>query len=180
MKAKGTKFVSLFLVLSLLVLITPITAKEKRGVNIEIYKTKPEIEGTPWQKPDIKGELIAVKENSLLLLDSEGADITVNMSDIKFLIIDKKSITGKVFLSGFLVGGAIGALFGANWPEVENAKLAALTLGLAGGLALGGAGAFVAAIASKDKIIQIIGKSDSEIQEILKNLRKEARIPDYN
>ena len=37
----------------------------------------------------------------------------------------------------------------------------------------------VAIIKGRDKTIQIEGKSDSEIQEILENLRKKARIQNY-
>ncbi len=57
------KFISLFLVLSILLLSGNMFAKEKRGANVEIYKTKIELKmkGTPWEKsaskPDLRGEL---------------------------------------------------------------------------------------------------------------------------
>ncbi len=60
MKASGKKFISLFLIFSLVMLPTSLYAK-KRGAKIVVTK----LDGQ-----QIKGELIAVKPNSLLLLDT--------------------------------------------------------------------------------------------------------------
>jgi len=39
----------------------------------------------------IEGELITVKPNSLLLLDTEGKDVSIDIGDIKVIRIVKKS-----------------------------------------------------------------------------------------
>ncbi len=41
-------------------------------------------------------------------------------------------------------------------------------------------GSLIGAALSKDKTIQIEGKSESEIKETFEYLRKKVRIPDYN
>ncbi len=67
------KFISLFLVFSILTLSIPLTAKERKGADLIIQK----IDGQ-----QVRGEFIAVKENSLLLLDRDtGADVTVDIED---------------------------------------------------------------------------------------------------
>ena len=82
-------------------------AKERRGAKIKIYKTKPYMEGTPWEiPPDISGELITVKQDSLLLLDAEGKDVSVAISEIKVIVVMKKSRP--------LFGAGIGLLGGAG------------------------------------------------------------------
>ena len=87
MKVKGTKFVSLFLVFSLVALITPVTAKERRGAELLVQKTDGQ---------QIKGELIAVKNTSLLLVDSDsGADVSIDMKDLKWIKLGKKPSTVK-------------------------------------------------------------------------------------
>ena len=99
------KIIALLLIFSIISLYGNLYAKEKRGVNVEVFKTTLKME-TPWdtQTPDIKGELIAVKKNSLLLLESNGADVSVDVADIKLIKIVKKS---KV-----LIGGGIGFAMG--------------------------------------------------------------------
>ena len=173
MKAKGTKFISLFLVFSFGVLITPVTAKERRGAELEILKIDAQ---------RVRGELIAVKQDSLLLLKTEGSDVSVNIVDVKSVLIIKKSKflkgMGIGFLSGALLGGLLGAIGGEEnetWPREAIALLFA-GIGSGTGLLVGG---ILGANAGKDKVLQIWGKSDSELKVILEELRKNARIPDY-
>jgi hypothetical protein len=62
------KFISLFLVVSILLLSMPLKAKERKGADLIIQKT----DGT-----QVRSELIAVKENSLLLLERDsGAHVS--------------------------------------------------------------------------------------------------------
>jgi hypothetical protein len=162
--------ISLFLVASVIVISTPLSAKERKGADVIIQK-KDGIQ--------LRGELIAVKENSLLLLDREsGGDVTVDVEEIIVITTVKKS---KYLLGaglGFLIGAAAGATFiavkGVNDSYLGWMGLSAAVLGSAGAL-LGFI--FVAFTASgKTKVIQIEGKSDAEIQKILEKLRKKARI----
>ena len=59
MKAGGKKFIALFLVISLLVLTGNLLAKERRRAKLIIQKKDDQ---------QVKGKLITVKQNSLLLL----------------------------------------------------------------------------------------------------------------
>ena len=62
MNPTGKKFISLFLIFSLMMLSANLYAKERRGAKLIITKKDGQ---------RIEGELIAVKPNSLLLLDAQ-------------------------------------------------------------------------------------------------------------
>jgi len=173
MMAKGKNFIALFLVFSLVALLGNLYAKEKRGADLIIQKKDDQ---------QVKGELIAVKKNSLLLLDSEsGADVSVDIRDIKVITIKKKSKA----LLGAGIGSGIGLLSGVVAGVIGGLYYTDLTLGegledgLIGGLLLSIPCAGIGAMLGTDKTIQIEGRSESEIKEVLENLRKKARIPDY-
>ncbi len=158
------RFISLFLVVSVLALSIPLTAKERKGADLLIQKT----DGT-----QVRGELIAVKENSLLLLDRDtGADVTVDVGDIRVITIVKKS---KALLGagiGLLIGCGLGVVIGQQSDEYWMTFAVGVGFGVPAILI----GILVGSLAGKDKTIQFEGKSDSEIQEILEKLRKKARI----
>ena len=128
----------------------------------------------------MQGELITVKENSLLLLNSEGADISVDMKDIRVIKIVKKSNLLVGAGVGFLIVGVPGALYLTAYPGTDSQRWLYALGGASLGLYSAIIGGIIGAIAGKDKTIQIERKSDSEIKRILENLRKKARIPDYN
>ena len=176
MNPLSKKFIVLFLVFSLLALSGNSYAK-KRGTELEIQKKDGQL---------ISGELIAVKKDSLLLLES-GIDISVDIKDIVVITIVKKSraLVGATF--GALAGGGIGAtvvpLIGAPAPIILS-SMAAEEKTILGGIFFGfiiGAvcGGLIGADAGTDKKIQIEGKSELEISEALDKLRKKARIRDY-
>jgi len=156
------------------------SSKERRGAKLIITETDGQ---------QIEGELITVKENSLLLLHTEGRDISVVIADIKLIKIVKKSQFWVGAFAGFLMGGAFGASLGISYAEKEKSKPGLLAGYMADwailgyGLGLGAIGALlggsIGAFAGTDKTIQIEGMSDSEIQETLDKLRKKARIRDY-
>ncbi len=162
-------------------------AKEKRGANIEIYKTdqviKLKMEGTPWERhniePDIRGELIAVKENSLLLMEREsGADVIVDIAEVGVITIAKKSQLLLGAGLGTLIGTGVGAVIGASmheygdWGPPDELK-ETLPVGALLGLLMG---TITGLNAGTTKTFQIEGRSDAEIQEILEYLRKKARV----
>ena len=177
------KIIVLFLIFSIINLYGDLYAKERRGVNIEIYKVKPKMESTPWDTPFINGELIAVKRNSLLLLDSKGADVSVNVADIREIKIVKSSKTTLGIGLGFLGGAAVGILLSLiaweiwAWaPNDTQAKWRYVGLGGAvGGLIGAGVGGIIGS--SHSETIQIEGKTDTEIKKILDDLSKKARVP---
>ena len=179
------KCISLFLVFSSFVLSGNLYAK-KKGAELIVQK----IVGQ-----QVRGELITVKENSLLLLDSEsGADVSVYIREIKLIEIVKKSKSlawgGIGLVSGAVIGALIGYLQGDDPPFIvtflgstiikgpplctadEKAFYSGIGWGIIGG-ALGGIGG---AIAGADKTIQIEGKSETEIRKALNKLRKKARV----
>lgn len=125
-----------------------------------------------------KGELIAVKENSLLLKDSKTySDVSIDINDIYYIKIKKRS-------SGML-GAGLGLLLGFGIPALKASSeegqyalgwwIVAVGGGILGLIIGGIAGASIKTYES----IPFEEKSDSEIKEILEELRKKARIPDF-
>ena len=179
MKLKSHKFVSLFLIFSLLALSGNLYAK-KHGAKLIVTKTDGQ---------QIEGELITVKENSLLLLSITGRDVSVDISEIKAIKIVKKSKVLKGIGTGFLIGAGIGTMaalgmvdpdppsYSYGTPRTEGE---AVVGGVIVGGFLGGIIGAVLRLASKgEKTIQIEGKSPRWIEFYLKKLRKKARIRDY-
>ena len=177
MNPTGKKFISLFLVFSLL---TINCFPKRRGINLNVTRT---------DGKQIKGELIAVKENSLLLLEKEvGVDVSINISDV--MIITIKAPTKVQRLTVPIISAAAGAVLGWTvwWAgsaggmgyimaEEEEIKKDQKKYAGYGALILGCLGIVVLMFVTDT--IKIIGMSDSEIQETLDYLRKKARIHDY-
>jgi len=166
------KLISLFLIFSLMMLSASLYAKERRGAKLIITKTDGQ---------QIKGELITVKPKSLLLLNTDGKDVSVGIADIKVIRVVKKSKAGLGAGAGIIILGGGTALYVAKNNEVdpEDEWKLILFLGAIGavvGLLIGGV---TGALLGTDKTIQIEGMSDLEIQEALDKLRKKARIRDY-
>jgi len=171
MKKKVLVFV---MISSLLICLGNLMAKERRGAGLVITKTDGQ---------QIKGELIAVKETSLLLLDSQsGADVSAEIKHIKHITLEKKSKFIQGAGLGLGIGGGAGAVFGVLMYDViyidlDKAGYAAL-FGAAGAVLGAVIGGTVGASRGKDETIQVEGKSDTEIKEILEKLRRQARVPD--
>ena len=170
--AKGKKLTTLLLIFSLMGLSMNLYA-EKKGADIIVQKKDGQ---------QTKGVLITVKENSILLMDSEsGADVSVDISDIKIVKIVRESKAGKGTLYGFFTGVSIGVLAGYSSDSdtspgrTESVAIVGIAYGLLGILM----GTIAGALAGKDSIIQIKGRSDSGIKEILDLLRSEARVKNY-
>ncbi len=170
MNPTSKKFISLFLVFSLMMLSVHLYAKERRGAKLIITKLDGQL---------IKGELIVVKPNSLLLLDTEGKDVSVGIEDIKVIIVKKSQVVEGAFAG--LVGGALNiALFGLIFKANVGETLSVIVRRGWPWLAVGAIiGAILGALIKKSKKIKIEGMTDSEIQETLDKLRKKARIRDY-
>ena len=172
MNPTSKKLISLSLVFSLVMLSVNLYAKERRGAKLIVTKLDGQL---------IKGELIAVKPNSLLLLDTEGKDESIDIADIKEIVLMKRVNALGGAIAGFLVGGLVGGKISVSGesPFSERYDETALI-----GILIGGALGLLSGIlivknlAGKEKI-QIEGMTDSEIQETLDKLRKKARICDY-
>jgi len=174
MNPTSKKFISLFLLFSLVTincasLRTTGGKKEKHGAKLLITKK---------DEQQIKGELITVKPNSLLLLNTEGKDVSIDIADIKVIRIVKKS---KGARTGFLIGGGLALIGGIGQIGAEvHGFIPSFIDGLIF-FALPGAllGGLIGAAAGADKTIQIEGMTDLEIRDTLDKLRKKARIRDY-
>ena len=172
MNPTSKKFISLFLVLSLVMLSANLYAKERRGAKLIVTKKDGQ---------QIEGELITVKPNSLLLLDRKsGADVSVDIADIKAIRIVKKSKLLTGVWVGIAIGGGTGVLLaGSGYRMSLDAPARRGILGAFGaacGLVIG---ALLGLVAGKDKTIHFEGMTDLEIKETLDKLRKKARIRDY-
>jgi hypothetical protein len=168
------KVTSLVLVFTILFLSGNMFAQGRKGADLIVQRT----DGI-----QARGELIAVKQGSLLLLERDsGTDVSVNIDDIKVISIVKKREYGKGFFSGFTMGALSGAGFAgymmANpiFGEPEFLLGPFIGTALISGLVAGVLGLLVTSLSSNAKLIQFEGKSDSEIKEILEKLRKKARI----
>ena len=177
MNPTSKKFVSLFLVFSLMMLSVNLFAKERRGAKLLITKKDGQ---------QLQGELITVKPNSLLLLDTEGKDVSVGIADIKVITIVKKS---KFLLGaglGILIVGGLATLFGAiasagadGWEGLGGEGMTGAKVALSGiiaGLFIGG---FFGATTGAGETIQIEGMPSKTIEFYLEKLRKKARVRDY-
>ena len=178
------KIIVLFLAFSVFSISVSLMAKERRGADLITQKTDAQ---------QVRGELIAVKENSLLLKDSSsGADVTAVVGDMKTIIIVKKSKGLEKGGLGLLIGGAVGIAAGCAFlytrtgfglfGEIGSKEIYfeyAYPYGLIGSTIGALLGAVQGASAGKDETIQIEGKSDSEIKETLEYLRKKARVPNF-
>ncbi len=169
MKLKRNKLLSLFLIFFLLALSGNLYAK-MRGAKLIVTKKDGQ---------QVQGELITVKPNSLLLLNTEGRDVSVGIADIKVIRVMKKS---KALLGagmGAIIVGGGAALYVGAVEDVEDAWKFILLFGVGGaivGLLVGGE---IGASLGTDKTIRFEGMTDSEIEEVLEKLRKKARIRDY-
>jgi hypothetical protein len=169
MKKRPDKRIATVLALLILVLPGALSARERRGANLVI---------TLKNGQHFYGELIAVKPDSLLLL--AGKDESVDLVGIRSIRIVRKSKAllgaGCGLLAG-LVGTGIFAATNKEPAILEGVAVAGVWIGYSfAGLGLGiGAGI----LAGKDKLIQLEGKSESEVRQALAYLRGKARIRDY-
>ena len=177
MNPTSKKFIALFLAFSLLTincatLRTTGGKREKHGAKLIVTKKDGQ---------QIEGELITVKPNLLLLLDTEGKDVSIEIVDIKVIRIVKKSkAAGKGALTGLKIGGGLGLIAFVDDGDEEHSAIASfidtiILIGLPAALI----GSVIGGAAGKGKTIQIEGMTDSETKEALEKLRKKARIPDY-
>lgn len=169
------KILALFVVFSLVIDSGNLVGKERLGAELGIQKKDGQ---------QVSGELIAVRQDFLLLVETDSGEVVlININKIKRITIGKKSRVRKGIFYGFLLGGGIGALglgVGANIhpvPEAKSHVYCVIILGLASGFLGAVTGSFIAAHSAET--IQVEGRSDSEIKEVLKKLRSKARVPEY-
>lgn len=169
MKTRTVLFVALILVVSALFLPSALAAKERRGANIIVTR----LDGSKAQ-----GELIAVKQDSLLLI-SNGTDLSVALADIKTVRIVKKSRALKFALIGFATGAAEGFFVANADPEDRELKVSIFWAGVIGGAqALIGAG--IGLLSGADAVLPFEGERDEVVKRYLDKLKgrsRESRTP---
>ena len=175
MNPKGKKFVSLLLAFSLMLLPVSLHADRREGATLLITKKDGQ---------RIQGELIAVKKDSLLILTWWAEwDESINIADIENVRVVRKSEATLYSITGILVGGTIGAVYGVkkvlggieDVSCVYGGVIYGAIFAMVGGLV----GLGIGSAAGIDEIIQIEGLSELGLEETLKHLRKKARIRDY-
>ena len=114
--------------------------------------------------------------------ENQGADVSVDIEDVKLITFAKKWKAKNGFFIGSILGAVSGAgfaaymqanpIFGSNDIQVGGIVGFALISGLVGGVL----GILIAGLFPKGKNIQLEGKSNREIQWFFKELRKQARV----
>jgi hypothetical protein len=168
MTLRVRRLVASALVVSFISLPGALSAQGKRGVDLIV---------TPKDGPSVSGELIAVKQSSLLLLTPVGKDVSVDLYQILTIIIAKKSKAGSGFLTGFIIGGIAGGILGASGEDPPVGKGGAIFLGalLIGGVC-GLVGLGIGAAAGSDETIEFGSLSEAEASQALDRLRGMARM----
>ena len=175
-RPKRKKLVLLLVVISIVSLITNSYSKEKKhGAQLLIQKKDGQI---------IKAELLAVKDNKLILMDSVSlSGITIDITATKSIRIMKKSKIFQGIGYGLLTGGGSGALIGLlsgnDSPGLFSmtAGQKALLLGLGLGILGAPIGGIWGAVAGIDESVVLEGKSPKEMKPILKKLNSKSRFP---
>jgi hypothetical protein len=172
MKTAGFKITAISLALLLLSLPTLLSAGERRGANLVLSLKDGQA---------ITGELIAVKQDSLLLLTPAGKDEAIDVAGIREIKVAKKSRALKGALYGSLAGAVAGiALAAAVKGADEDIRPIIYPFGAVAGGATGGLiGLGIGALAGKAKTFRLEGTSESDLKDILADLRTMARVPDY-
>ena len=125
-----------------------------------------------------RGELIAVKPDSLLLLDHmTGKDASAAIAEISLIKIlrQSKALTG--FLTGFIPGAAGGAAWGARAMHGDMPELGAIYGGLVVGTIAGLVGLTAGIGAGLDSEIDFAGLPEAERSRVLAKLSRQARKP---
>lgn len=159
---------ALIIPFALLLLSAPLPARERRGADVLIRK----IDGT-----EVRGELIAVKSQALLVLSKEGRDVTVGVGEINSVKVSTKSKAISGAGLGFGLGLITAIVYGLSNPGTAepvgtNVLGYSIVFGPGGALA----GAIVGGLGGIDKTYQIQGWPSNIVKGRLNQLRKRARV----
>ena len=141
-------------------------------------------------QPPVVGELIAVRESKLILLDAGSQDLTIDINEVDLIIIDKKPHPWLGAALGMVLGGVAGVaaapagkveqpgdLFGG--AVIETGTNAA-AYGLAGFLIGGVLGGVVGAALGSDSQVVVAKMSPAEREQLIIRLRSKARVKTAN
>lgn len=170
MKQGFGKLVATILAFLMLALPGTLSAANWRGIDIIV---------TTQDGRQFRGELIAVKPDSLVLLDADRKDLSIRVAEIKNIKVRRRSKALQGLLYGFLAGAVGGAIWGGIAADEE--------WGVAGGAFLGGIfiapptgllGLAAGMGAGLDDETDLAGLPEPELDRILANLSRRAREPE--
>ena len=132
----------------------------------------------------IKAELLTVKNNEIILMDSfDMSGITLKADEIQKITVTKKSSVFKGIGLGLVIGGGSGALIGFasgdddsgwfRWTAGQKALMGGIGLGAVGLLT----GGILGAIKGIDESVVLEGRTPEEMKLILKKLNARSRFP---
>jgi hypothetical protein len=165
MRVPTAAFVVCALLLSLLAAPAGLSAKERRGARIIVTR----LDGS-----QAEGELIAVKPDSLLLLNAAGQDESAALAEIKTVRIVRRSRALPLALIGFMTGAAEGAFAASRDSEDRETKVTVFWAGIIGGAqALLGTGIGIGLGA--DAILRFAGETGEVVGRYLDRLKGYSR-----
>jgi len=176
MFAEGKNSLVILVVLAFVLLLPGASpAKERPGAMLRLEKEDGRI---------IRGELLEVQGESLIILDHEGLEkSSYRLEELKRIVIEKKSGLLKGLGLGLLIGGGGGAAIGLisgndkqgffAFTAGDKAILGGIAFGLLGGLS----GAVLGALSGADESIDVRALSDTEKKKALDMLAAKARFP---
>jgi hypothetical protein len=131
----------------------------------------------------VKGELLKVKKDALVILYKRGSawgGLDVDINKITSISLKRKSKIGQGLLLGLLAGGTMGALAGRSqsgsksYRELQGA-LGGVVFGLVGGVSGAGIGAYLTYSKGRYKEIYNKEKSIGILSNVLNFLNQKAR-----
>jgi hypothetical protein len=159
---------SLIVIMTLALIVPSLAAKERKGASITVTKLDGKV---------IKGELLAVKGENLILLDrSTSSGVTESLLEIKTIKVVNKSKRVNGLVMGALAGALYGVLFGPKageepdpYSDFQLTPGKAVLVGALGGVFWG------ALIVGVNEQIDLKKKDPENIAKISARLKKYAR-----
>jgi hypothetical protein len=130
------------------------------------------------------GELIAVRSASIVLLDSSGKDVSVDLNDIRTVRVSRKSKAGEGAVAGLFLGGLVGIVGGSIQAKATGACPGCEAPMMTAGYGILGAGAGLVvgllggAHAGKDLVVSFDESTQLGLRASLLKLRPYARVED--
>jgi len=130
------------------------------------------------------GELIAVRSASIVLLDSSGKDVSVDVNDIRTVRVSRSPKRGEGAVTGLFLGGLVGLVGGSVVAKASGACPGCEAPMMQAGYTLAGAGVGVVlgflagGHAGKDLVIYFDGTPRPTLSIYLYKLQRYARVKD--
>ncbi len=165
----------LLFILAFMVIPEGLGAKPKHGAGTVIMKR---------DGPTVRGELVAVRKDSVLLKESRSSyDVSIPLSAIRTIKVDQRSGAVSGAFLGTLVGGltgmAIGRKAGESRHSLVNFETAGTVIGAAIGVLIGGgAGLWIGSSIKEYETFDLEHTAPEGIPLMMGRLRSRARFPD--